>query len=100
MSFAEKVFKIAPSELDKAKSELLEKDDFKTQGYFLKSAKALNLKGEDYFLIVSAPIEFFLKNAENLKPYPEVEGDEGAQIITAVKDQEKAAEAGFGLVMS
>lgn len=100
MAVAEKVFRIAPAEVDKAKSELLEKDDFKTQGYFLQSAKSLGLKGDDYFLLVSAPIEFFLKHAESLKPYPEVEGDEGAQIITAIREQEKAAEAGFGIVMS
>jgi exonuclease I len=100
MTMLEKVFKITGTELDTVKTGLLELDDFKTQGYTLQAAKALGLEGDAIFLFLAAPVEFFLKHAEDLKPYPEATGEEGAAIIAKIKEQEKSAQEGFGFVLS
>ncbi len=100
MTLVEKVFRIPSSELDAVKAGLLEQDDFKTQGYILQSAKSLDMEGDDVFLFVSAPVEFFLKHAEGLKAYPEAEGAKGQEIIDKIKAQEKTAQEGLGFVLS
>jgi hypothetical protein len=100
MTLVEKVFRVPGASLDALKTGLLEQDDFKTQGYVVQAAKSLGMEGDDLFLFVSAPIEFFLKYAEQLKEYPEVEGDPGKEIIEKIKAQEKSAQEGLGFVLS
>lgn len=100
MTMLDKVFRVRSSDLDNLKAGVLEAvDDFKTQGYILQAGKALGLESEDLFLFISAPIEFFLKNSEALKPYPEIEGEEGADIIRRIREQEKASQSGLGFVL-
>lgn len=92
MTLLEKVFRIPRDAVLEAKQGLLSTDDFRSQGFSLEEAKELGLKGQDFLLFVSAPVEFFLKNSEALKPYPEIDDpEEKALTVSAFKEKEKAS---------
>jgi|GEM_PF-6965922 len=87
MATAEKVFLISPEAEPIVRKDVLENEEFKGESIDLASAEALGLKDNSLFLIVSAPVEFFLKNAITFSGYPEVEGEEKEEILKAKKGE-------------
>lgn len=87
MATAEKIFLISPEAEPTVRKDVLENEEFKGESIDLIGSETLGLKGNSLFLIVSAPVEFFLKNANSFSSYPEVEGEEKEEILKAKKGE-------------
>ncbi len=92
MATAEKVFLISPEAEPIVRKNFLENEEFKGESIDLIGSETLGLKGNSLFLIVSAPVEFFLKHASVFSGYPEVEGEEKDAVLGAKRAQGAKAE--------
>ncbi len=104
-----RIYKISPEALKESKKILeaqenvdeqgkLEKNEFARNGYTLQSATALGLEGDEYYLYIDAPEEFWKKNEEklNISGVTKLENEEYEKVKAKFDEEKENAAAGIG----
>jgi len=106
----EKVYKIKPKALKKAKKALEAEDDlegekqhinqWKRQGFDLRDAESLGFQEEGSYLYVEGSEEFFEENEEEIdyEGVEELEGEEKEEVIQKIKEEKENAAQGMGTI--
>ncbi len=76
----------------------LEKNEFARNGYTLQNARSLDLEGEEYYLYIDAPEDFWERNEKKLEieGVTRLEGEEYEKVKNAFEKGKEGVATGIG----
>lgn len=92
-----KVYKIKSEDSQKA-NQVTREDAFARNGYILRDAQSLDIDGDEKYLYIEGPKDFFEEHEDKLSDFEELEGSDKKEIQELFEKDEENVASGVGSI--
>ncbi len=92
-----KVYKIKSEDSQKA-NQVTREDAFARNGYILRDSQSLGIDGDEKYLYIEGPENFFEEQEEKLTDFEELEGSDKKEIQELFEKDEENVASGVGSI--